>query len=1297
MPIKQKANEAENNQSNAHPKKGTHKKKKGIHKAKQTLVKAKQKTVNKKHKYVFGSPSDLAFADRPHWQTSSSQKNTPSKDNDQASRRELYLRLNQRFKVEKGNSPALSKDVKDEKNMWAKIKASQKNAQIIQQENNLPPHNDNPLAPPTNEQKEDISDTDFLPIIEEKELKEIKEDIPDTDSLPIIEEKEIKEDISDTDSLPIIEEKELKEEKSDIGPSQITAQDKADFMSLVSKIEQNYGTSYDQIPTQKLYQLILLQGYDENYLDWLYSTDPRNTGKITKEPQKEANDINDDAMMQFVQFISLLESTYRVSYDQIPPQELKKLIIKEGFDPSYLKYLAMSKGNAKQKQSKKYTPQYTDDEIKGIRKDKQDLNNFKKFAKSLQNHKVFKGKDLKEQMDDMYHFDGNLPPLALSDAASSLDDYPETKENIGPNIPDTQEIKEVKMKDKEQPKEEYNHTALPALDMQPSLQWLEMNLLDDPSPELMPPIANVIAVNHHFGNDAKQIVAKKATKHNFYKLILDHWNSPEKLPKIGDLATHLFTMDNNALADLPTIKALILKLGIDPKTLNNYVKNADDNLNFIQLMISLDPTNDDWHDAFYDFMNNNILGDGSAQAHLGMSNELVFVGLGVENEISSSESEQNNARVALNLDFIKQENFQDILLKEAYNTYSTEQFQFAQLYKKVFKDSKTAQSLLDKKEELEIDDDDIKKMDDYLKKGVVIADKQEAIETNSLDTKQLLGTPVNKIQDMLEPFVQAHGKGWEKRLATHPVYQAFFKKLYQVSNESDEIILAMADNILVKEIFLDKEWFILFKQADKHRLHNTPSAYKPETHSISSIKKIQIKNKKSFKNLLQVFIDLKYSKTGMTPHAAYDLDSGEFEFDSNLVANFNKYLAKITSEYNKSQFLLGTSQVKFRQLTKKKSNPSSYFDSILKGKIQNFFVFDYEALEQLIINYKQGNNTKPPKPLCLILHTDVNSSAFMQDPYLTKVITNKKLFTLVLEGQPNLEAYGALIPKIAEKYGVNGKIDQLMIAGHGFKKEIQLTQAKEFKNHKPALDQLLDVVFKHMDQKNAPAKDKQPNRRILLNACHTGEPTLATKEELEKLNPQEQKAFLKKFYEDNADNLNLQEYIENYAKKKGADIKHVIGANMATNFDKLIEEDTGKLTLADKFMNNKALKTDKKDILEYTIKHNYNPHHFASYLMEAYYRKDTDWQVIQSIIQSRVKNANHVAGQQEQVRSKNDLKYGFLDKGKFDKSLHILLKKPFKLLYVYDFIKELGWPITEFVEGGLRFESTEWFKEVPQK
>ncbi len=196
--------------------------------------------------------------------------------------------------------------------------------------------------------------------------------------------------------------------------------------------------------------------------------------------------------------------------------------------------------------------------------------------------------------------------------------------------------------------------------------------------------------------------------------------------------------------------------------------------------------------------------------------------------------------------------------------------------------------------------------------------------------------------------------------------------------------------------------------------------------------------------------------------------------------------------------------------------PKDYKSTIIADKIRNYHRFTKTALDRLVINY--GDKSKA-KPLTLIVHSSLDhNGAFHRDPNLDAVITNNNMLTLMIEGATTLAEVQGDIGPLAQAYGRRGKIDQVMLAGHGGAQLIevagelrgggQLNRRGELEEVNEDIDlrgrskrraarALFDELLRNMDEDPAMLEKTgkslgstklpptEPHRRILFNACLT--------------------------------------------------------------------------------------------------------------------------------------------------------------------------------------------------------------------
>jgi hypothetical protein len=254
-------------------------------------------------------------------------------------------------------------------------------------------------------------------------------------------------------------------------------------------------------------------------------------------------------------------------------------------------------------------------------------------------------------------------------------------------------------------------------------------------------------------------------------------------------------------------------------------------------------------------------------------------------------------------------------------------------------------------------------------------------------------------------------------------------------------------------------------------------------------------------------------------------------------------------------------------------DPVFFHSTSLRGRVRNYHRFQASALKQLIKNFNQADRPNARrKPLTLVLHsaTDHNG-AFHRDPFLTAVIRNPRILTLMIEGKETLGDVAAELPGLAAKYGKDGKVDQVMVAGHGNARVIELG-AKEpiyLTDPKAAAkaDKFFDEVLRHMSNDPKVA----PHRRIVFNACLTGsnevrmpldaDPTKAAKQVRDQIKKES----------------SLATYLQMRARAKGLTNIKVLGASGSFGQVKLIDAADGLTIISSA---DKALTSPKIDYVK---------------------------------------------------------------------------------------------------------------------
>ncbi|MBN1948049.1 MAG: hypothetical protein JW797_20440 [Bradymonadales bacterium] len=244
-------------------------------------------------------------------------------------------------------------------------------------------------------------------------------------------------------------------------------------------------------------------------------------------------------------------------------------------------------------------------------------------------------------------------------------------------------------------------------------------------------------------------------------------------------------------------------------------------------------------------------------------------------------------------------------------------------------------------------------------------------------------------------------------------------------------------------------------------------------------------------------------------------------------------------------------------------DPASYKDSL--PQIRNYHHFERQALDRVGKNYRNGNRSNLPLTLILVASVDYNG-AFHRDATLTDVIADARSFSLVVEGPESLEQYSSQLGGIAQEYGRDGQIEQVIIAGHGNTRAIQmagtvgenegqltttedrLTLDDNEYGSAARTESFFQELLRHMPS------GEGAQGRIVLHACLTNSNVIGAD-----LSPDDPGLAATQIRDALAQNPNMVRYLTELAASQG-DIQ-VLGANAATFDTRLLDPDTGQLTL----------------------------------------------------------------------------------------------------------------------------------------
>ena len=165
-------------------------------------------------------------------------------------------------------------------------------------------------------------------------------------------------------------------------------------------------------------------------------------------------------------------------------------------------------------------------------------------------------------------------------------------------------------------------------------------------------------------------------------------------------------------------------------------------------------------------------------------------------------------------------------------------------------------------------------------------------------------------------------------------------------------------------------------------------------------------------------------------------------------------------------------------------NPVSYVGVL--PHVRNYHRFLAPMLDTLVTN--EADVTRA-RPLLIILHSGSDhNGAFARDLGLMATVQHRRNLTIMIEGATTLEAAGAEVGRVARRQGQGGKIGQVMLAGHGNTRSIQLAGSQRpdgtFRSDSIDLDTnraRSERFLRGLVARMAPG----PDAHILLNACLT--------------------------------------------------------------------------------------------------------------------------------------------------------------------------------------------------------------------
>lgn len=213
------------------------------------------------------------------------------------------------------------------------------------------------------------------------------------------------------------------------------------------------------------------------------------------------------------------------------------------------------------------------------------------------------------------------------------------------------------------------------------------------------------------------------------------------------------------------------------------------------------------------------------------------------------------------------------------------------------------------------------------------------------------------------------------------------------------------------------------------------------------------------------------------------------------LTEFINYLAACSPTLSADNGMEVTS---FLELIDESVLPESY-----KGKIKhvtNYHHFTKDTLEGLVKNegfpqmFQQWSVLQ--RPLTVVLYPSVDhNGAFHRNAGLQDMVKEPKMLTIVLEGFADIAGYRGQLAGVASRYGIDGEISQVMIAGHGNDTVLTLagTATNTIKKDRLGTTGAEGTNTADLMRDLTALMSKDPKkRRIVLDACLTNSHDVAT-------------------------------------------------------------------------------------------------------------------------------------------------------------------------------------------------------------
>ena len=154
--------------------------------------------------------------------------------------------------------------------------------------------------------------------------------------------------------------------------------------------------------------------------------------------------------------------------------------------------------------------------------------------------------------------------------------------------------------------------------------------------------------------------------------------------------------------------------------------------------------------------------------------------------------------------------------------------------------------------------------------------------------------------------------------------------------------------------------------------------------------------------------------------------------------------------------------------------------------VRNLHRFESDLLDAIVANRALGGTGLP---LAVILHTSRDhNGAFHRDSALTRLVERPGFLTIMVEGAESIDTLVTQLDDLADAFGVAGRVREVMLAGHGSPRGMDLAGNPYMESTMWETELNLDTNPEYTERffdSLMARMDDDPNARIVLNACLT--------------------------------------------------------------------------------------------------------------------------------------------------------------------------------------------------------------------